>query len=166
MLVVKAAARPTKRPIFRILAVAITKLGNGSIYLAIVAAVFLRWGLLGFRIVAAALATTGILHALYPRIKRRFLRLRPYAADAELECLAPPLDRYSFPSGHTMTLAGVVVPLVVFWHAAWPTGVAMGLCLAWSRLATAHHYPSDILAGALLGAGVGLPVAAIASWVW
>lgn len=166
MSMVEVAARSTRRPVLRAVAVAFTKLGNGWIYPAIAAAILLRWGVSGLRIIAAALATTGILHLLYPRLKRRFLRARPFVANAELKSLAAPLDRYSFPSGHTMTLTGVVVPVIVFWHAAWPASLALGFGLAWSRLATAHHYPSDILAGALLGAGVGLPVAAMAAWLW
>ena len=166
MSMVEAAARSTRRPLLRAVAVAFTQLGNGWIYPLIAAAILLRWGVSGLRIIAAALATTGILHLLYPRLKRRFLRARPFVANAQLISLAAPLDRYSFPSGHTMTLTGVVVPLIVFWHAAWPASVVMAFGLAWSRLATAHHYPSDILAGVLLGLGVGLPVAAMAAWLW
>jgi undecaprenyl-diphosphatase len=166
LLLVRAAARSTKLPVIRKLAVAITKLGNGGIYPVMTAAVMIRCGFPGFRIIIAALTTTGILHAIYPRIKRRFLRARPYMTDTTLECLVTPLDRYSFPSGHTMTLTGVFVPVVVFWHAALPAGIVMGFCLAWSRLATAHHYPSDVLAGALLGMGVGFPIAGLATWFW
>ena len=166
MSMVEAAARSTRRPILRAVAITFTKLGNGWIYPAIAAAIVLRWGVAGLRIIAAALATAGILHLLYPRLKRRFLRARPFVANAGLQSLAKPLDLYSCPSGHTMTLTGVFVPLIVFWHAAWPAGMVMGLGLAWSRLATAHHYPSDVLAGAVLGVCVGLPVAALAAWLW
>ena len=165
LLVVKVVARSAERPVLGQLAVAITKLGNGWIYPAIAAAVVVRWGLPALRMVTAALATAAILHALYPPIKRYFMRARPYVADRELRCLSVPLDPYSFPSGHTMTFAGVSASLVYFWHAASPVCIAMGLCLAWSRLATAHHYPSDVLAGAALGVGVGIPVAAFTELV-
>ena len=42
----------------------------------------------------------------------------------------------------------------------------MGCGLAWSRLATAHHYPSDVLAGAALGLLVGYPVALCFLALW
>lgn len=164
--VVKAAARSTKSPMAKTCAVAFTKLGNGWIYPVIMAAIFLRWGYSGLRILVAVVATNGILHALYPRMKRYFSRARPYVIDTNLKCLAAPLDKYSFPSGHTMTLTGVFVPIDIFWHAALPSSIVLGFCLAWSRLATAHHYPSDVLAGTLLGIGVGLPITAMVTWVW
>jgi undecaprenyl-diphosphatase len=40
------------------------------------------------------------------------------------------------------------------------TGLAFAACLlmAWSRLASAHHYPSDIAAGTALGLSVSYPI--------
>ncbi|HYA80522.1 MAG TPA: phosphatase PAP2 family protein [Methylocystis sp.] len=32
--------------------------------------------------------------------------------------------------------------------------------MAWSRIATGHHYPSDVAAGVALGVGVGYPLSA------
>jgi membrane-associated phospholipid phosphatase len=39
--------------------------------------------------------------------------------------------------------------------------VAVWLLVAWSRLSLAHHYPTDIVLGAALGAGVSLAVCAV-----
>jgi undecaprenyl-diphosphatase len=36
------------------------------------------------------------------------------------------------------------------------------LSMAWSRIATAHHYPSDVVAGIALGAVVAGPLSAYA----
>ena len=86
--------------------------------------------------------------------------------DSSLRSPFAPLDIHSFPSGHTMTMTGVVVPLVVYWPASLSASIFMVCGLAWSRLATAHHFPSDVLAGALLGIAVGYPVATSIAWLW
>ena len=160
---VRAASKSAKAAGLGSFAVAFTKLGNGWAYPVIGAAVFIRWGAFGIRIILAALATTALLHSFYPGLKRRFRRERPYIADIQLECLGSPLDRYSFPSGHCMTFTGILVPVIVYWHAALPAGIVMGVCLAWARLATAHHYLSDVVVGGLMGVAVGYPLAALGS---
>ena len=39
---------------------------------------------------------------LYKLLKHRLVRERPYISMAGIRVAIPPLDRYSFPSGHTM----------------------------------------------------------------
>ena len=68
------------------------------------------------------------------------------------------LDKFSFPSGHT--LHAVAFAVVFSWH--FPLyGVAlipMVVLIAVSRVALGLHYPSDVAAGAAIGALVGLSV--------
>ena len=45
-------------------------------------------------------AAAGIL--LYKLLKRHLVRERPYVSHAGIVCGTAPLDRYSFPSGHTL----------------------------------------------------------------
>jgi undecaprenyl-diphosphatase len=76
---------------------------------------------------------------------------------------------YSFPSGHA-TLAPLVFGLgMLIWSAPWPrrTRVACllvaavcSLLIAFSRVYLGVHWPSDVLAGLLLGTGWA------AMWVW
>jgi membrane-associated phospholipid phosphatase len=89
-----------------------------------------------------------VTHQLRARAERHASRRRP--GDAYL----------SFPSGH----AGLAATLATSWSmshphwfvlapgALWATGVAL------SRLHLGVHYPSDILAGAVLGVGVAVLV--------
>lgn len=164
--VVRIATRSARPRTLKYLAMAITKLGNGWIYPILSAIILMRWGVFGIRIIASALATAALLHSFYPGLKRYFLRARPFVADATLPIPFAPLDRYSFPSGHTMTMTGVLVPIVAYWPAILPATLVMGCGLAWSRLATAHHYPSDVLAGAALGVGVGYPMTIGLAALW
>jgi undecaprenyl-diphosphatase len=63
----------------------------------------------------------------------------------------PPLDRYSFPSGHTLhavlftTIAVAYAPSLVF------VLLPFTLLIAASRVVLGLHYPSDVIVGALLG---------------
>lgn len=60
----------------------------------------------------------------------------------------------SFPSGHATAAFGLAAALSVWWprgRAVWWT-FAVGV--AWSRLVLGVHWPSDCVAGAVLGAGL------------
>ena len=140
-------------------AIFISQLGNGWLYPILVGIIFFSWGSSGFRIVLPACVNVAAIHCIYPVIKRWCRRLRPFIRDPRLPPLLKTLDEYSFPSGHAMTLSGVLVPIVVAWPAMIEVAAAMLCCMSWSRVATAHHYPSDILAGVLLGAAIGYPLA-------
>ena len=154
-----SAAR--RSSVSRFNAIAISKLGNGWIYPLIAAVVFFAWGWDdGKRIVLLAAVNAGLMHILYPLIKKRFKRLRPFKVDPRVPSLLKTLDEHSFPSGHAMTLTGVLAPVVLLWPAAIYTALLMGCCMAWSRIATGHHYPSDVAAGVALGLGVGYPLSA------
>jgi undecaprenyl-diphosphatase len=163
---VRIASRSAKSPVGRLCAVNITKLGNGWLYPILAGLIFTRWGSWGYHIVALAAINAALMHSLYPLIKRRVQRMRPFEVDRRLPSLLATLDEHSFPSGHTMTLTGVFVPIVLLWPAATIMAIVMACCLAWSRVATAHHYPSDVLAGFLLGAGVSYPISACLISFW
>ncbi len=158
MRAVHTASRSARPAPLKILAIALSKLGNGWIYPLLAAAILVKWRLSGLRIIAPATISAILLHSIYPYLKDWCGRRRPFQAAPELPNLLDTLDAHSFPSGHTMTMVGVLTPVVMLWPAATALAVLMGLGMAWSRVATAHHYPSDVLAGAALGFGVGYPM--------
>lgn len=161
--VISRSARPKAS---RAVAIAISKLGNGWIYL-IIGAVILEWGgRSAFRVVILAGLNAALLHCLFPSIKRLVSRPRPFRVDPRLPSLLDVLDEHSFPSGHAMTLTGVLVPVVFVWPAAAVSAATLMSFMAWSRIATAHHYPSDILAGILLGAVLAYPLSIWSFAVW
>jgi undecaprenyl-diphosphatase len=136
----------------------VSKLGNGWIYLLLLPLVFWGLGRNGWHVVALAAANAALLHCLYPIVKRRFRRKRPFHVDPRLPSLLKTLDEHSFPSGHAMTITGVLAPIVLAWPATTLSAAILVLSMGWSRVATAHHYPSDVVAGVALAAALAFPL--------
>lgn len=146
----------------RYLAIGISKLGNGWIYLILLPLVFWGLGWNGWHVVLLAGLNAALLHILYPIIKRRFRRKRPCHVDARLPSLLKTLDEHSFPSGHAMTITGVLAPIVLAWPAMTVSAGIIVLSMAWSRIATAHHYPTDVIAGVALAVVIAFPLSGYA----
>ena len=116
----------------------------------------------GWRLLFVAGLAAAIAHVIYPILKSRIARLRPFELDSSLNLSMKALDRYSCPSGHIMTATVVAIPLGNAFPVVLPGIICVWSVIAWARVCSGHHYPSDILLGALLGSSVSLP---ITSWL-
>ncbi len=155
---VRLFSRSARYRAIRPIAIGLSKLGNGWIYPILLALVVCNFGRQSGPTVIAAAANAALLHTLYPIIKRRFRRRRPFHVDPRLPSLLKTLDEHSFPSGHAMTITGVLAPIVLAWPAVMLSAVILIVSMGWSRVATAHHYPSDVVAGVALAAAVSFPL--------
>jgi len=72
------------------------------------------------------------------------------------------LDTFSFPSGHTLHAVAFTLVTLAYWPWLASLLVPFTLLTAASRVVLGLHYPSDVLAGALIGASVALASLAIA----
>ena len=142
----------------RRLAVAVSRIGNGGLYPALAVLMVVGCGARGCYAVIAAAINVGLMHSVYPAIKRRAARLRPFRAYSDLQPLLATLDEHSFPSGHVMTLTAALVPIVIAIPGALSLSLAAWCAMAWARLASAHHYPSDVFAGAAIALVVCYPL--------
>ena len=129
----------------------ITALGNaGLVWLALAAVLLIlpRTRKLGL-VVTAALVLEAITCNLI--LKPLVARARPFTVNPAVELLiAKPTD-FSFPSGHTSASFAVVSALFFRKERLWiPAGILAAL-IAFSRLYLYVHYPTDVLAGALIG---------------
>ena len=115
-------------------------LGVGAKRTAILAAIV---GVTTFAADAAAFGVKDLTH-----------RTRPFAAHPQIHPLSV-VHSSSFPAGHAATaFAGAVVLAFVVPRAA-PLLLAVAALIAFSRVYVGVHYPTDVLAGAAIGAVVG-----------
>ena len=112
----------------------------------------LAWGPMGRLTALEMLLAGGVGLALYKALKHRLVRERPYITHAASRAGTRALDRYSFPSGHTLHAVSFTVVAVAHFPVLVPVLVPFALLVAASRVILGLHYPTDVLAGATIGA--------------
>lgn len=139
-----------------------THLGDLALVWLVVAAVLIaqparrRYGVAVIAAVVAAAAVGMFV------LKPLFGRMRPFAAHGFTGLLIPPPSGDSFPSNHSMASFAAAAAICCL-----PKGgrgvsalkagaVAVALLIAVSRIYLYVHYPTDILAGAVIGIGIGM----------
>ena len=93
--------------------------------------------------------------------KRKTGRPRPFECHETVKAGITPRDRYSFPSGHTLHSVAFTVVLVAAYPRLAILLLPFTLLVALSRLVLGLHYPSDVVAGGLIGAAAGTLVLAV-----
>ncbi len=79
------------------------------------------------------------------------MRERPFITHKAINRITAPLDRYSFPSGHTLHAVSFTITAWLIFPQLAVLLVPMALLIALSRVVLGLHYPTDVLAGAGLG---------------
>ena len=136
----------------------INHLGDGWLYVLIVLSLLAFQGLHSWHVLLPAGLAAAMAHGIYPVIKNRLARLRPFDYDPSLNLSVRVLDKYSCPSGHTMTATAVAIPLAMGLPQFLPLIIAICLVIGWARISLGHHYPSDLVFGALLGSSTAFPI--------
>lgn len=116
---------------------------------------------------AGVLALAGMLLnfiAVNVVIKHLVARPRPWLVVEGLNTLLFIDDPNSFPSGHTSAACAFAAALCCELDPAWAKALAVAgaVFMGWSRIYVAIHFPTDVLAGAVIGAACGL----LAVWLY
>jgi len=142
----------------------LSRLGDGYFYAVVGIVLFIVDYKIALKTVPAGLIAFALEITAFKLVKIKTKRDRPFRAVPEINPLMPPPpDKFSFPSGHTAaafvmaTLFGTVFPGLFL-----PLVVVAAL-VGFSRIYNGMHFPSDVLAGMVLGflcAKLGLVIAA------
>ena len=152
----RQAARMEIRGV-RAFALGLNYLANGLLYPLIALVIFLIFGRAMAPSLLMAAGSIVAAHLCYPVAKSLFARNRPFILDPSIPSLLKPLDKYSFPSGHTMTATAAFAPICLTLPSLTLAGATGVILIGWARLGAGHHYPTDVIAGIVLGGVCAIP---------
>jgi undecaprenyl-diphosphatase len=146
----------TLAPSYERLWVAVDRLGDCGPWLAFMLMLALFGGPAGTRCALHMLVAGTLAVVLYKVVKTCAGRPRPCVRIRTLRRCVEPLDEFSFPSGHTLHAVAFSVVALGYFPVLAVVLMPFVALTAISRIALGLHYPSDVFAGAAIGAGVGL----------
>ena len=146
--------RLSRRFTVRCLFLLVSRLGDGLFWYTLMAAMLLRYQTEALHAVLHMLAAGLVGTVIYQLIKGKTLRPRPFHVYPSIVRVGKTLDKFSFPSGHTLhAVAFGIIAVFHFPVLLWLVAPFV-LLVALSRPILGLHYPSDVLAGAALGAAI------------
>lgn len=141
---------------FRILMIAMTRGGDGWLWYAIGIVIGFFGGDERFLAIGAgaSAAVAGIF--IFSTLKHSSRRKRPCEIEPHCWSSILPPDKYSFPSGHSITAFAVATTLGLFYPQVLAVLLTAAFLIAASRIILGMHFLSDVLAGCVLGVLLGL----------
>ena len=144
-----------------------TRCGDGWLWYAMGLAILLFGGEHRFEALGAAGVSATLSVLLFLGLKRLAGRPRPCQIEPHCWATLLPPDRFSFPSGHTMTAFSIALVLSYFYPGMEGTLFFFALSIAFSRIVLGMHFLSDVLAGIILGVALGcVSITTFASLGW
>jgi undecaprenyl-diphosphatase len=132
-----------------------TRAGDGWLWYGLGIAVLAFGGPERYAAVCAAGGAILCGIVLFTGLKQVSRRRRPCAIERHCWSNLLPPDQFSFPSGHSITAFACAVPMSLFYPEAAPALFFAALSIAASRVLLGMHFLSDVVAGCILGAGLG-----------
>src|SRR5262249_25987342 len=135
--------------------IAATRMGDGWLWYGLGAMLAIFGGEQRFAAIGAAGSAAVVGIFVFKLLKRLSQRPRPCQYEPHCWSKILPPDKFSFPSGHTMTACSVALVLTYFYpHLEFPL-IFLALSIALSRIVLGMHFLSDVLAGIILGVALG-----------
>ncbi|MDP9171327.1 MAG: phosphatase PAP2 family protein [Acidobacteriota bacterium] len=133
-----------------------SRAGDGWLWAAVGIVVLFFGGGRRFPALEAGFLSVAAGQLSFRVVKRLTGRERPCSVEAHCWAKLLPPDRFSFPSGHTITAFAVAVPIGLYYPGLLAGLVFCAMSVASSRVLLGLHYLSDVLAGILIGCTIGI----------
>lgn len=131
----------------------ISRLGDGYCYLLLTLLLIAFEVHHSDKLFSAALAAFAIELPLYLLFKNTIRRNRPADALGGFNAFLAPADKFSFPSGHTAAAFLMATLIASFYPEQTLLGYSIAALIGSSRVLLGVHFPTDIIAGIVLGVG-------------
>ena len=155
----------SKRPTWALFFQIISRLGNGSFWLMMAAICLYRAGALTVVWLGHLILSLVVSCTLYKYLKSKTSRPRPYQVHQVIRLGEHPLDYFSFPSGHTLHAVMLTIMLGYFDPILLYAMLPFTCLVALSRMVLGLHYPSDVIVGAGIGAGIAALTLYLSPWL-
>jgi len=140
---------------FRILMILMTRLGDGWLWYTLGIILVLYGGEHRFLAIGAAASAVAAGILLFRALKSTSRRRRPCEIEPHCWSSILPPDKYSFPSGHSITAFAVALSVGLFYPDLQGCLLAVAFLIASSRIILGMHFLSDVLAGSAIGTILG-----------
>ncbi|MDZ7288929.1 MAG: phosphatase PAP2 family protein [candidate division KSB1 bacterium] len=129
----------------------ISRSGDGYLYGVIAIVLFFLDYDMARQLVPVGLIGFAIEIPIYLLVKHKIKRGRPFTKIPGIRYLIKPPDEFSFPSGHTAAAFLMATLLSTFYPTLTLPCYFWAIIIGFSRVYNGVHYPTDVLAGVLLG---------------
>jgi undecaprenyl-diphosphatase len=140
---------------FRLWMICATRGGDGWLWYGLGVLVLAFGGQTRFAAVTAAGTACGSGAILFLILKKLTGRKRPNALEPHCWATLLPPDQFSFPSGHTISAFAFAISVGGFYPLLLGALLFCAFSVATSRIVLGMHFLSDVVVGALVGAGLG-----------
>jgi undecaprenyl-diphosphatase len=132
----------------------ISRLGDGVFWYTLMLAILITQQAEGIKPVLH-MATAGLTGTfIYKWLKAKTHRPRPFQVRQDVWVTGKPLDHFSFPSGHTLHAVAFSGVALVYYPMLASLLITFTVMVGMSRVILGLHYPSDVIAGAAIGASI------------
>src|SRR5277367_5073197 len=139
----------------RILMIVATRGGDGWLWYTLGLILVFFGGPHRFAAIEASVSAAAVGILVFRNLKHASHRKRPCEIEPHCWSLILPPDKYSFPSGHSITSFAIALSIGMFYPDLQAVLLVVAFLIASSRIILGMHFLSDVLAGSTIGILLG-----------